>query len=717
MAKDSPARRNGRSVSGSTAAHSKDPKKATATRKATESAVSREVASARTPSRLPKVGPGGPIRAATPKGESKAASQPTSSAASKPATKPEIKIEKRADKNAAQPAVPASVAVRSVPVPAPKAVPAKPEASKAQATKSETAKPAGRIDLKAEPKVDSRADSKSDAKPESKATAKATARPSGTAAPAASVVEPKPDHRPEVRPEQNGPRRISVINPRSQVEQPPVRQLGLRATRPEEVANVRPLEMKTSRAGEGKAPKGSADINGYQAAVRYLLERTDFERMRAVKYNEATFKLDRMEQLLAKLGNPHRQIRTVHVAGTNGKGSTVHMIASMLQACGYTVGVYTSPHLVDLRERILINGQMIEKAVFAENLKQVAKAAEKVGVEPTFFEAVTAVCFKHFAEQAVDIAVVEVGLGGRLDSTNVIRPEACVVTSIDLDHTKMLGGTVEEIAREKAGIFKQGVPAFIFESDPAVEAVMREVAEKNGALLRIVNKDIDYSARFCVTPDLGPHTRVCLYTKTSRLEHLPVPMPGEHQASNCGLALSVIDHLKTVGFDCPEDKITAGLAATRVPGRMQLVWDRPRVLVDGAHNPAAVGALMRCAGAHVPYDSMICVFGCCSDKDVPGLIDKVNLGADKVIFTRAAGNPRSADPEDLQKLFSERSGKMSQVARTLPEALEMATRAVSREDLVCVTGSFYLVGETLKHLQHFDRSKGGKIPAQVPEDA
>ena len=148
---------------------------------------------------------------------------------------------------------------------------------------------------------------------------------------------------------------------------------------------------------------------------------------------------------------------------------------------------------------------------------------------------------------------------------------------------------------------------------------------------------------------------------------------------------------------------------------MQLVWDRPRVLVDGAHNPAAVGALMRCVGAHVPYDSMICVFGCCSDKDVTGLIDKVNLGADKVIFTRAAGNPRAADPEDLQKLFNERSGKMSQVAKSLPEALEMATRAVSREDLVCVTGSFYLVGETLKHLQHFDRAKGGKISAEIPE--
>ena len=575
-------------------------------------------------------------------------------------------------------------------------------------------------ETKHEPAATSKATSKSDSKPGAKSDSKSGPKSS------ARIVESKPgsasapveiiaSHASIPARSEATQKAIAAATPRQNTPQPPARQLGLRATRPEEVANVRPLEVKTGRSHEGRAPKGSADINGYNAAVRYLLERTDFERSRSVKYNETTFKLERMEQLLAKLGNPHQQIRTVHVAGTNGKGSTVHMIASMLQACGYTVGVYTSPHLVELRERILINGQSIDRAVFAEAVKQVAKAAEKAGVEPTFFEVVTAVCFKHFAEQAVDIAVVEVGLGGRLDSTNVIRPEACVITSIDFDHTKLLGNTLEEIAREKAGIFKKDVPAFIFESEPAVQQAIAEVAERVGAPLRTVNKDIDYSARFCVTEDLGPHTRVCLYTKTSRLEHLPVPLPGEHQASNCGLALAVVDHLKTVGFDCPEDKITTGLAATKVPGRMQLVWDRPRVLVDGAHNPAAVGALMRCVGAHVPYDSMICVFGCCSDKDVPGLIDKVNLGADKVIFTRAAGNPRAADPEDLQKLFHERSGKMSQVARSLPEALEMATRAVSREDLVCVTGSFYLVGETLKHLQHFDRSKGGKIPAQVPE--
>lgn len=474
-----------------------------------------------------------------------------------------------------------------------------------------------------------------------------------------------------------------------------------------------PLSRPKSRDNSSSArpAKPTVDIPTYSAAVRWLLERTDLERMRVVKYGEEVFKLDRMRALLAKLGDPQEQFRSVHVAGTNGKGSTTAMVAAMLQECGYATGLYTSPHLVDLRERVQINGAAIDKPDFTELMKQVAAAASKLDSEPTFFEIITALGFKHFAEQAVDIAVVEVGLGGRLDSTNVLRPEASVITSIDFDHTKLLGSTLQEIAREKAGIFKKDVPAFIFESESVVERTIAEVAERVGAPLKIVNKDIEYSSRFCVTDELGPHTRVCLYSKTSRLEHLPVPLPGEHQASNCGLALAVVDHLKSVGFDCPEEKITAGLAKTSVPGRMQLVWDRPRVLVDGAHNPAAMGALMRCVGAHVPYDSMVCVFGCCADKDVATLLDRVNLGADKVIFTRAQSNSRSADPDELQRLFAERSGKMSQTAKTLPEALELATRAVSREDLVCVTGSFYLVGETLKHLTHFDRDKGGRIPA------
>lgn len=440
------------------------------------------------------------------------------------------------------------------------------------------------------------------------------------------------------------------------------------------------------------------DISNYSAALRYLYERSDIERMRVVRYDERTFKLDRMRALLGHLGNPQDQVKSIHVAGTVGKGSTVAMIGSMLRGCGYAVGSYTSPHLVDVRERIEINGQMISKNDLTEHMRQVSAAARKLDSEPTFFELLTAIAFKHFAEQAVDFAVIEVGLGGRLDSTNVITPQASVICTIDYDHTKLLGLSLQEIAREKAGILKKGVPALIFEQAPEVESTIREVADQVGATLKIVNKDIEFSSRFCATPDLGPHTRVCLFSPSSRFEHLPVPLPGEHQATNCGLALAVMDVLKANGYDLPEDRLAAGLAATSVPGRMTLLSQRPRILVDGAHNPVAVQALMRCVGAHVPYDSMVCIFGCCADKDVGALLDRVNLGADKVIFTRASGNPRAADPDELQRMFAERSGKMSQVARTLPQALDLATRAVSREDLIVITGSFYLVGEAIKHL-------------------
>jgi dihydrofolate synthase / folylpolyglutamate synthase len=457
------------------------------------------------------------------------------------------------------------------------------------------------------------------------------------------------------------------------------------------------------RRPSAKSP--ASEISSYSTAVRFLYDRADVERMRVVRYDEKTFKLDRMRKLLSLLENPHEQFKTVHVAGTVGKGSTVAMIAAMMQGGGYAVGQYTSPHLVDVRERIVVNNHMIGRNEFTELMKQVSEAASELDSEPSFFEVMTAVAFKYFAEEAVDLAVIEVGLGGRLDSTNVIRPEVSVVTTIDFDHTRILGDTLPDIAREKAGIFKKGVPAIVFEAPPAVDKVFREVAEKVGAPIRVVNKDIEFSSRFCSTPELGPHTRVCLFSTSSRFEHLPVPLQGEHQAVNCGLALATVDALRACGFEVREDKLTAGLAATKIAGRMQLVWDRPRILVDGAHNPASVGALMRCAGAHVPYDSMVCIFGCCADKDVGTMLDRVNLGADKVIFTRASNTPRAADPDELQKMFMERSGKMSQVAKTLPAALEIAARAVSREDLICVTGSFYLVGETMKHLTELSKQK------------
>jgi dihydrofolate synthase/folylpolyglutamate synthase len=460
-----------------------------------------------------------------------------------------------------------------------------------------------------------------------------------------------------------------------------------------------------ARRGGRRTTETAAEIKTYANAVRYLHNRVDLERMRIIRYDEATFKLDRMLRLMEALGNPQEQVRMVHIVGTVGKGSTAAMIGSMLEGCGYAVGLYTSPHLIDVRERVTINGQLISRTEFTDLVRQVAETAESIQLEPTFFELMTAVAFRHFAEQAVDLAVIEAGLGGRLDSTNVITPEVTVITQIDFDHTHILGRTLPEIAREKAGAIKRGVPVLTFEQDDEVEQVLRSTAEEVGAPLRVINKDIEFSCRFGASPELGPHSRVCLITETSQFMHLPAPLPGEHQAINCTLALAVIDTLKSSGFDCPEVPMLEGLARTQTPGRMELVWENPRILVDGAHNPVSLGALMRCVGAHVPYDSMVCVFGCCEDKDIPEMLQKAALGGDKIIFTRAKGNPRAMDPEELQRQFAEYSGKMSQVTRTLPEALDLATRAVGRDDLICVTGSFYLVGEAKKYLAELERKR------------
>jgi dihydrofolate synthase / folylpolyglutamate synthase len=466
-----------------------------------------------------------------------------------------------------------------------------------------------------------------------------------------------------------------------------------------------PKAASSTRRSVRERATPAVDISTFPNAVRYLLERVDFERQRLIRYDDTTFKLDRMRKLLDLLGNPQEQVKMVHVAGTVGKGSTVAMLASMLQGCGYAVGQYTSPHVVDIRERISINGHPIGRTEFAESTRHIAAVAEKLDFEPTFFELMTALAFKHFAEEAVDLAVVEVGLGGRLDSTNVINPLVSIVTLIDHDHSHLLGRTLDKIAKEKAGIFKRGVPVLTIEQPREVETVLSHAAEQAGAPLKVINRDIEFSCRFGATDDLGPHTRVCIITPTSQFMHLPVPLPGEHQAYNCALALAAIDVLKGCGFAVPEAQMHTGLAKTSIPGRMELVWSNPRILVDGAHNAAALGALMRCVGAHVPYDSMVCIFGCCEDKDIPAMLEKIALGGDKVIFTRAKSNPRAADPEELQRQFAERSGKMSQVARSIPDALNLAQRAVGRDDLICVTGSFYLVGDAKKYLAELDKNK------------
>lgn len=470
-------------------------------------------------------------------------------------------------------------------------------------------------------------------------------------------------------------------------------------TSPKKTSKKKMAKRPQTKQSKGKTPKKTPPIDSFSAAVNYLFEQTDFERMRVVQYDEDTFKLDRMRTILKAIGNPQEKVAMIHVAGTVGKGSTVAMISSVLKGSDYTVGTYTSPHLIDVRERIVVNGEMIPEEVFTDLLKGIVRVAIKLDLVPTFFELVTAVAFKYFADEAVDIAVIETGLGGRLDSTNVITPLMTLITKIDLDHTNILGDTVEAIAREKAGIFKPSIPAISAHQDEATTAVLRECAETTRTEIKVIAQDIEFSSRFGGGADGKQHTRICVITEDNQYMHIPVPLDGEHQATNCALAIAAIDQLKKLGYTFDEVSIYDSLANTTISGRMEVVWERPRILVDGAHNPTSLQTLIKSVGAHIPYDSMVCVFGCCQDKDVAGMLEKISLGADKIIFTKASGNPRAAEPHLLQKQFEEISGKMTQVAETLPEALEIAAQASSRDDLICVTGSFYLVGETKSHLQ------------------
>jgi len=407
------------------------------------------------------------------------------------------------------------------------------------------------------------------------------------------------------------------------------------------------------------------------------------------------FKLDRMRALVERLDQPDRVTRFVHIAGSKGKGSVVEMLASSLTACGYAVGIFISPHLIDVRERIRIGDQMINEADFIRLIDRVERAALSLPKKlsaVTYFEILTAVAMCYFAEQAVDVAVIEVGLGGRLDATNIITPEVCAITAIQLEHTALLGETLEAIATEKAGIFKPGVAAITIEQPPEVIEAFRQRARTVGAPLAVLGEDLDYSYRFESTPELGPHVRVCLSTINSNYEHLAVPLRGHHQAANCGLVLGILDRLCERGFDAPETSVARGLAATACNGRLEQVWDSPRIVIDGAHTPQSIEALMKAIGACIRYDSMVVIFACAADKDTRAMLEKLAIGADKVIFTRLEDSLRSADPHDLQKLFAEISPKMTQVVEGLKDAINMAHKAIGRDDLICVTGSFYVAG-------------------------
>ena len=451
---------------------------------------------------------------------------------------------------------------------------------------------------------------------------------------------------------------------------------------------------KTARVKSKKA------FRSYQQAIDYLFKRTDYEREEALRYNVTTFNLARMKKLLSLLGDPHRKIPTVHIAGTKGKGSTATMLGKMLEANDYKVGLYTSPHVLHLHERISVNSEMVSESEMRGLLNRIYAPVEKMSKAdtPTFFEIMTALAFMHFTDMQVDIAIIETGLGGRLDSTNVIKPAVIGITSLSIDHQQQLGETIDSIAMEKAGVLKRGVPVVTVQQEPAAMTVLRSTAVALKAPLSVTGSDIDFSHRFETSREHGPHTRVCLTTPTSKFEHLRVPLHGKHQAINCGLALAMLDKLKSVGFKIDIEKASEGLQKVSLPGRMEMISNDPRIMIDAAHNAASIRALIHAIGQNIPYDSMVVIFGCNNDKDIMGMLHELQYGADKVIFTRS-NSAKAVSPDDLAEMYTELCGKMCQSAPSLGPALQLAKSAISKEDLICVTGSFYLIGQAKMRFQ------------------
>lgn len=393
--------------------------------------------------------------------------------------------------------------------------------------------------------------------------------------------------------------------------------------------------------------------------------------------------LERVEAFLDRLGNPHRDLTTLHVAGTNGKGSVCAGLEGVLRARGLRVGKYTSPHLVDFRERFLVDGVPVPPERIVAFVERWTPEVERLGA--TFFEATTAMAFEFFREADVDVAVVETGLGGRLDATNVIRPLVSGVTNIGIDHVEYLGDTREKIAAEKAGIFKPGVPAVIGEPDPAVAGLLGTLAADAGAT-PVVHAYASGGPRDIVVGADG--TRFTLGGREWR-----TPLVGAHQAANATMTVAMIDALPEAFRPDPAG-VQAGLDRVVLPGRFQRVG---RYLFDVAHNPAGAQVLAAALRAVEPRRPVVAVLSVLSDKDWRGIMDALGPVVDAFMLTVAPTSPPSRTwnlPEPLA--YARERGWKADVARDLDRALQ---RAVEEGETVLITGSFHTVGDAMDRLE------------------
>jgi dihydrofolate synthase / folylpolyglutamate synthase len=400
------------------------------------------------------------------------------------------------------------------------------------------------------------------------------------------------------------------------------------------------------------------------------------------------FGLGNTKKLMSLLGEPQKSFSSVHVAGTNGKGSTSAMIESILRTKAGTTGLFTSPHLVSFTERIRINGNEISEASVIELAAEVRNAAAEIeDFCPTFFEVVTAMAFLHFRKMGVEWAVIETGMGGRLDATNIILPEVSVLTSIGLDHREFLGGTLREIAGEKAGIIKQGVPVVTAGQEPVVMEVIRARCDEKGSGL--YRHGTDFSAK-----RVSPHAEAVSldYQGSCSYSGVRLALSGEHQVVNAALAIKAVEVISEK-FPAMVFDIRKGLGEMQWPGRLEMVRLTPPVLLDGAHNPHAAGVLSVYLREllEVKYRRLIMIIGVMADKEIEGILKPLLPLASETIFASPPYG-RAATAERLQDIAAS-MGYASKKADTVAAGLKQAEALFSPGDLIVVTGSFYTIGE------------------------
>jgi len=441
--------------------------------------------------------------------------------------------------------------------------------------------------------------------------------------------------------------------------------------------------------------------DAYRSALDFLYGRINYERLPARGVRD--FKLDRAQALFESLGHPELAIPAVHIAGTKGKGSTAAMVAAMLTRAGYRVGLFTSPHIRCFEERLTVDGvepSPTDVIALVDHVRDAAAKLDARGPEwsPTFFELTAAMAWRHFAERRADLAVLEVGLGGRLDVTNLCRPLATVITSISFDHMDLLGDTLAKIAREKAGIIKPDVPVISGVEDPEAQEVIAETAANHSARLLHLGDDIQIThARPSSIAGID-RFRCNVVTPWRSHENVLAPLPGLHQARNAALALATVDCLGEAGWTVASSAMTAGLATVRLPLRIEILQDSPLTVADAAHNGASISALVNTVRGAVSGRKIL-IFGSARDKDVMGMLSVLRGEFDRFILTQFRSNPRALPVQDLAVL-AQAAGIAAVTVTDSPEAAWQCARAqATNDDLICATGSLFLAAE-VRNLVH-----------------